>query len=151
MEEWVSEKFRSATARWLFGTANGLVTLALFPVGVGIAIAAVVWVVNRFTVYTLTSQRLIIEEGVIFKSVDEVELHRVKDVRLSFSLLNQIAGIGRIEIRSSDPSTPGDQVLHLPHLRDAKRLREVLRKLVEAARRERGVREIDTSITSEEA
>ena len=146
MEETTVETFRPTTGRWLIGTLNGWVTLLLCFVGIGLVILLVVWIVNLFTVYTLTNQRLMIQKGVIFKHLDEIELYRVKDVKLNFSLLNQMVNIGNIEIRSSDPTTPRETHLTLFHIHDARPLRETFRKLVDASRRERGVREIDAGI-----
>lgn len=146
MEETTVETFRPTTIRWLFGTLKGLGTLLLCFVGIGLLILLVVWIVNRFTIYTLTNQRLMIQKGVIFKHLDEIELYRVKDVKLNFSLLNQMVNIGNIEVRSTDPTTPRDAHLTLSYIHDAKAKRETLRTLVDAARRERGVREIDAGI-----
>ena len=92
--------------------------------------------------YQITQQRLIVRRGIVMKSIDEIELYRVKDVRMDFSLLNQMAGIGTICLASSDETTRvGELVMrNVPH---AQKRREELRNLVDAARRQRGVREID--------
>jgi hypothetical protein len=90
----------------------------------------------------VTQERLIVRRGLVFKSIDEIELYRVKDVRMDFSLLNQWAGIGRICLTSSDETTRGGDLV-MRDIPDAHRRREELRRLVDAARRQRGVREID--------
>jgi uncharacterized membrane protein YdbT with pleckstrin-like domain len=146
MEETTVRIFRPTTGRWLIGTLSGWGILLLCFVGIGLGILLAVWIVVRFTIYTLTNQRLIIQKGVILRHVDEIELYRVKDVKLNFSVLNQIVNIGNIEIRSSDPTTPRDTHLTLFNIYDAKSLRETFRELVEASRRERGVREVDAGI-----
>jgi hypothetical protein len=66
----------------------------------------------------------------------------VKDVRLDFSLINQMAGIGTITVTSSDETTRGGALV-LRHVERAAHRREELRRLVEAARQKRRVREID--------
>jgi phosphopantetheine adenylyltransferase len=71
-----------------------------------------------------------------------VELYRVKDIRLDFSLINQWAGIGTICIGSSDETTRGEPLV-IRHIEQAQERREELRRLVEAARQKRRVREID--------
>ncbi len=144
MEETTLQMFRPTTGRWLIGTLNGWGILLLCLVWLLILLA--VLIVNRFTIYTLTNQRLIIQKGVILRHLDEIELYRVKDVKLNFSVLNQIFNIGNIEIRSSDPTTTRDTHLTLFYIYDAKSLRETFRELVDASRRERGVREVDTGI-----
>jgi len=92
--------------------------------------------------YQLTPERLIVRRGIVMKSIDEVELYRIKDVRMDFSLLNQIAGIGTIRLTSSDETTRGASLV-MRHVPQAQARREELRRLVDAARRTRGVREID--------
>src|SRR5690606_535527 len=100
------------------------------------------WIEIMRAKYELTSERLIVRRGIVFKSIDEIELYRVKDVRMHFTLLNQLTGIGRICLATSDETTRASEFV----IRDVPRAharREELRRLVDAARRKRGVREID--------
>jgi len=160
------DTFRSSTLGWLRGTLAGWGTILLFLAGIVgtilsgggmlgdygrwlllLSIAATVvvgikWVQNMAARYEITPERVIVRRGIIFKSVDEVELYRVKDVRLNFTLINQLAGIGNISITSSDETTR-DGCLLLPHIERAQARREQLRRLVDTARQRRGVREID--------
>lgn len=162
----IADRFRSSTLGWLRGTLAGWGTLLLLvggfagmvvasvaglaiPVpapliasGLALAIIAWKWVANLATTYEITGDRLILRRGIFIKSIDEIELYRVKDVRLDFSLINQIAGIGTIGITSSDTTT-GAAPLTMPHVERAEARREELRALVEAARQKRRVREID--------
>jgi hypothetical protein len=100
------------------------------------------WLKNRSTSYEITDQRLIIKRGILFKTIDEIELYRIKDVRLGYSLLNQMTDIGTIILTSSDRTTAGGEftLRDIPMARDR---REGLRKLVDRARQRRGVRELD--------
>jgi uncharacterized membrane protein YdbT with pleckstrin-like domain len=156
------DRFRSSTWGWLIATAAGLGTLLLGLAGIVLAamdaggyglaplvltaialgIIVVKWVQNLAASYAISEERLIIRRGIIFKSVDEIELYRIKDVRIDFSLLNQMAGLGRITVTSSDETTrEGD--LAIPDILRAQERRELLRRLVDAARQKRRVREID--------
>jgi len=158
----VHDTFRPSTFGWLRGTAAGLGTVLMgiagfalmvamagdwgaWPLvltGVAAVIVLVKWIENMSAKYEITPERLIVRRGIIFKSIDEIELYRIKDVRMDFSLLNQWAGIGTICLTSSDETTrTGDLVM--PHIGNAQARREELRRLVDAARRQRGVREID--------
>ena len=160
--EQVLDSFRASTLGWLIGTMAGWGTiliavagvvlaaldvggLGLIPlalVAVSLAIVAWRWLENIAASYEFTNERLIIRRGIISKSVDEIELYRIKDVRINFSLINQIAGIGTISIASSDETTrEGDLVI--ANVSKAQERREALRRLVDAARRLRGVRELD--------
>lgn len=155
------DTFRSSTWGWLRGTLAGWGTLLLIPVGIvlalldtglglwslaltaiGLAVILVKWVQNLAATYVVTDERLIVRRGIIFKSVDEVELYRVKDCRIDFTLVNQWAGIGTLCVSSSDETTrAGDLVMR--HVERAQERREQLRRLVDTARQQRRVREID--------
>ncbi len=151
--------FRSSTIGWLRGTLAGWATLIAAAGGVVAAIALgeplflllpalalllllVLWIRNLATTFELCEDRLLIRHGILFKSIDEIELYRVKDVRIDFTLINQWADIGTISISSSDETTRnGDLVLR--HVERARERRENLRRLVDVARQRRQVREID--------
>jgi uncharacterized membrane protein YdbT with pleckstrin-like domain len=158
----VRDSFRPSTAGWLRGTAAGLGTVLIGIAGfavmvgaagdwgawplalTGLAVLIVLWkwIQNMAAKYEITPERLIVRRGIVFKSIDEIELYRVKDVRMDFSLLNQWAGIGNICVTSSDETTRvGDLVMR--NIDKAQPRREELRRLVDAARQKRGVREID--------
>ena len=158
----VRDSFRSSLGGWLRGTLAGLATVALGIAGFAVLIAAAgdwgawplvltglslvivlaKWIEVMGAKYEVTPERLIVRRGIVFKSIDEIELYRVKDVRINFSLLNQWAGIGTICIGSSDETTRvGDLVMR--HVAHAQPRREELRRLVDAARQKRGVREFD--------
>jgi uncharacterized membrane protein YdbT with pleckstrin-like domain len=138
----VTDQFRSSTWGWLRGTLLGWLTLLLCLVGVGLIIILVKWINNLATIYEITPERLIIRHGIFNKSIDEIELYRIKNIRIDFTLINQLADIGTISILSSDETTR-DAPLVIPHIEAARRRREELRVLVDAARQKRHVREID--------
>ena len=137
-----TDTFRSSTWGWLRGTLAGWLTLLLCTVGIGLLIVLAKWIENLAASYEIGEDRLIIRRGIFVKSLDEIELYRVKDIRLDFSLINQWAGIGTITISSSDETTRGAPLV-LRHIESAERRREDLRRLVDAARQKRRVREID--------
>jgi uncharacterized membrane protein YdbT with pleckstrin-like domain len=136
------DRFRSSTWGWLRGTLAGWGTLLLCLVGIGLVIILVKWIQNLATTYEVTAERLIVRRGIFIKSIDEIELYRVKDIRIDFTLVNQWADIGTITILSSDETTR-DAPLVIRHVEAARARREELRKLVDAARQKRMVREID--------
>ena len=140
----VIDRFRSSTWGWLRGTLLGWLTLLLCLVGVGFLIILVQWVRNLDVTYELTEDRLILRKGIFVKSIDEIELYRVKDVRMDFTLINQWAGIGTISIDSSDETTRAGALV-IPHIERAAERREELRRLVDAARQKRRVRELDVT------
>ena len=162
MTEAPLDTFRPSTLGWLKGTLAGWGTVLLFIAGIVLwllntmnlgmlwlllSVAALGlfvwrWFENLASKFSITEERLIIRKGIIAKSVDEIELYRIKDVRINFSIINQIAGIGTISISSSDETTrEGDLVIR--DVERAQARREELRRLVDTARQKRQVREID--------
>ena len=155
------DSFRSSTSGWLRGTLAGWGTVLLGLAGIAgallvpgwglyllgltalsLIVVLVKWVQNLAATYEITDERLILRRGILFKSVDEIELYRVKDIRIDFTLINQWAGIGNIRVNSSDETTrAGDLVL--PQVEKAQARREELRRLVDTARQKRRVREFD--------
>ncbi|WP_419807648.1 PH domain-containing protein [Sphingomonas sp.] len=159
MPEQQVDRFRTSTLRWLYGSLAGLGTLALVAAGViatvalgtawplaasalGVVLILVHWLRALSSLYEVTDQRLIVCHGLVMKTVDEIELYRVKDIRLDFSVLGQMAGIGTITLTSTDRTT-GDTQFVLPDVPQARDRREGLRGLIERARQRRGVRELD--------
>jgi uncharacterized membrane protein YdbT with pleckstrin-like domain len=144
------DRFRSSTWGWLRGTLAGAAAAAygqwgLYPLlatAAALVLVAVEWFRNLAATFEVCTDRLIVRRGIFIKSIDEVELYRVKDVRLDFTLVNQMAGIGTICVTSSDETTRG-AALRMEHVERAQPRREQLRRLVEEARQRRRVREID--------
>ena len=153
------DTFRPSTKGWLLGTLAGWGTILLAIAGIVVAalgyglyflaltaIALLIvlwrWFENMAAKYEVTEERLIIRRGIISKSIDEIELYRIKDIRIDFTLINQIAGIGRLCISSSDETTRGGDLV-IAGIERAQERREALRRLVDAARQKRRVREID--------
>ena len=158
----VQDTFRSSLGGWFWGTAAGLGTLVLGLLGIvltvavagewgawpllltalALAILVYKWLQVMGSLYEITPERLIVKRGIVMKSIDEVELYRIKDIRMDFSLLNQWAGIGTICMVSSDETTRTGELV-LRDVPKAQARREELRRLVDAARKARGVREMD--------
>ena len=134
--------FRAPMLRWMVGTFFGMIATLLCLAGVGFIILAYVWLGKLSVKYTITNQRLIVNRGLFFINIDEIELYRVKDVQVDFSLLNQTANIGTITVTYSVPNAQGGTLV-MRHIEDATALRETLRNIIQDIRVQRGVREID--------
>ena len=100
------------------------------------------WIETRCHRYAVSDQRIRVTEGVLNKTTDSTELYRVKDVVLFQPFGLRMFGLGNVELRSSDFSTP---LLLLQAVPDPVSLREKILLAAEARRDAKGVRELDVA------
>lgn len=105
--------------------------------GVCVVYAAVVVVTIKATRYEVTSQRIRVRKGIVTKRTDELELYRANDTSLIEPLSLRLFGLGTIEVRTVDTTTP---TVYLQAVHGARHLREELRLAVEDCRDRKGVR-----------
>lgn len=82
------------------------------------------WIRLRSTMYRVTNQRVLVEQGVFSKTVDEIDLRYVEDSTFTQSLVERILGIGSVTLISSDKNTPR---YVLRSIRDPRGVREMIR------------------------
>lgn len=75
-----------------------------------------------FTVYTLTSKRMLIKTGLLHTREEEILLYRVKDVSLSRTLSQKMFGLGNLHIQSSDQTLPKADVVNIKNSREFKEM-----------------------------
>jgi hypothetical protein len=118
-----------------------IVSIILIPIfGLGLIMLLVVFLKLKYTIYTLTDQRLIIQTGVFSRSIESIELYRIKDIKLNSSFTQRIVGIGNILMVSSDKSTP---LISLCGFNNPNIKFNQLRVSVETCRLKKGVKEFD--------
>lgn len=78
----------------------------------------------RSTMYTVTNQRVMIEKGILSKSVGEIDLRYIDDTQFFQNLGARLLGIGNVTVVSSDKTTP---VFVLQGVSDPRSVREVIR------------------------
>jgi len=100
------------------------------------------WIETRCFRYVVSDQRIRIAQGVFSKRTDSVELYRVKDVVLLQPFWLRLFGLGNVELRTSDMTTPLLTVSAVP---EAVTLREKILLAAEARRDQKRVRELDVS------
>jgi hypothetical protein len=115
----------------------GLV-LAVLTLGLSLLFA---WVRARGTHYRITSQRLVIERGLLSKKMEQVDLYRVVDYVVERPLGQRIVGTGNIVLEAMDKTTPQIRLEGLGT--DVVALYERLRYCTEQEKRKRGVRVLD--------
>jgi membrane protein YdbS with pleckstrin-like domain len=96
-----------------------------------------VWIKFASRKYRITNQRLFVTTGLIARKTEEIELFRIKDVKVDQGILERMLGYGTITVFSSDETAPQLVMIGIGRPVDVK---ETLRTLYRAARRDAGVR-----------
>lgn len=97
----------------------------------------------KLSTYQITDQRVIRRTGVFTITTFNIELYRIKDVHLTEPFLYRIFGLGNLRLISSQQTT---NVFEISAINQSRQLQDVIRKLVEKRRTEKGVAEFDTGI-----
>jgi uncharacterized membrane protein YdbT with pleckstrin-like domain len=84
----------------------------------------IAWMRLRSTMYTITNQRVLIEQGVFTKSVDEIDLRYVDDSQFVQTFVDRVLGIGNVTLISSDKTSPR---YVLRSIKDPRAVREIIR------------------------
>lgn len=100
------------------------------------------WMTVKSMIMTVTTQRIRLEWGLLSKHFEEVELFRIRDSKVTRTVLDRWRGIGTVLLISTDPSTP---TLRLPGIREPLKVRELLRAESLRARRAHGVKTLESS------
>jgi uncharacterized membrane protein YdbT with pleckstrin-like domain len=81
---------------------GGLV-LAILTLGISLLVG---WFRSRGTLYKITSQRVVIEQGLFSKRMEQIDLYRVVDYVVERPLGQRIMGTGNIVLEAMDKTTP---------------------------------------------
>ena len=90
--------------------------------------------------YRISNYRIDVEEGLLSKRIDTMELWHVDDVDMVQSVFDRMVGVGTITIRSNDATNP---ILDLRSLPEPRRLLEAVKQRIIAVKRQRGVVKFD--------
>lgn len=94
--------------------------------------------------FRVTSQRVVVEQGLLSKKLEQIDLYRLNDYVVERSLGQRIMGTGTLILRAMDRTTPE---LRLENLKtNVEALYEVIRKASEAEKQKRLVRVVDTEL-----
>ena len=76
------------------------------------------------TLYTVTNQRVMIEQGMLSKSVNEIDLRSIDDTQFFQTFTDRLLGIGNVTLVSSDKALP---TTVLRGIHDPRAVREIIR------------------------
>jgi membrane protein YdbS with pleckstrin-like domain len=109
-----------------------------------VVVVAVVWIVLAMRLlyqqlsvrYTMTSQRLIHEHGLLWRQTDRIEAIDIDDVSVTQGPIARMVGVGNVKVVSSDQSTP---VFYLQGIDDVRAVATMIDEVRRKERRKRGV------------
>lgn len=118
--------------------------------GLGLVFLVLPYVIWRYlvvacTVYEITNERIKHRHGVLNKTVNEIELYRVRDYQVQQPFWLRLVGCGNVVVISADRTT---DALVLWAVKESEHISNTIRELVEASRRARGVRDLDVGPTN---
>lgn len=86
--------------------------------------------------YELTSQRIRVIRGLLGRSIEEIELVRVRDTSVSQHVGERALNVGDVTVLSNDPSNPE---YTLNNISDPMGVRELIRRATMAEKQRRGL------------
>jgi hypothetical protein len=121
-------------ARWAASKTPDLDTAGrIIKIGWLLTLIVLVWQIIVFfialarlqsTVYTITNQRVMIEQGIFSKSLSEIDLRYIDETEFFQSFGDRLLGIGDVTLISSDKAFPNTV---LRNIKDPRGVRELLR------------------------
>lgn len=114
--------------------------LAIPTLGLSLFYALWKYLVISNQTFELTTQRLTCQTGIFNKSVDQLELYRVRDTRLDQPFFLRLFGFGNLTLVTTDATSP---IVLIAGVAGPAQLREKIRNLVEERRSQKQVRMID--------
>ena len=100
----------------------------------------------NFTYYQITKDELIIKTGFFKQETNTIELYLLKDPDMTISLYQRILGIGTIEVTvdTHSETTEGNHCKkYIKNVRNAEKVRKILRDAIEADVMERKITYFD--------
>jgi uncharacterized membrane protein YdbT with pleckstrin-like domain len=116
----------------------GGLLLAILTVGLS---ALVMWVRTRGTLFKITTQRIVIEQGIFSKRMEQIDLYRIVDYVVERPFGQRLMGTGNIVLEAMDKTTPEVRIDGIKT--DVVALYERLRYCTEQEKKKRGVRVFD--------
>jgi len=99
---------------------------------------------SRSTRFKITTQRVVVETGLLSKRMDQLDVYRINDFVVERPFGQRLAGTGNLVLTAMDRTTPEMRLVGLGT--DVVALYERLRTAAEEAKRARGVRVLDNEL-----
>jgi len=112
----------------LFGSVTRLV-IAIATLGLGVIYF---WIQSNSIKYLVTSQRVVVESGILSKHIETLELYLINDIELEKPFVQRLMGTGNLTLIGQDQTKPTLRLVRLPL--DVRKLYEQLRLDIEKSK-----------------
>lgn len=94
--------------------------------------------------YKITNQRIIITDGIIGKSQEEIELHKIRDFSVSQNIVEKMSNVGSVTIYSIDRRLPTITIRNIPQ---PIKVKDIIREAMIKRKNELGIKYNEYSTT----
>ena len=115
-------------------------SIFILPIPLFALIGAYRYLKIRYRTHMVDNDRVVYRNGVFSVKTENLELYRVRDIRLNEPLIYRIFGLGTIEILSTDLSNP---LLEIKAIKNSGKVFQDLLLLVEENRTRKGLTRLD--------
>jgi uncharacterized membrane protein YdbT with pleckstrin-like domain len=116
----------------------GTLLVAILTLGLWLIVR---WFQTLGKSYRITNRRIVVETGVLSKTLEQIDLYRVADYTVERPFGQRIMGTGNLLLKTYDKTTPELHVLAIKT--DVVALYEQVRAATEVDKARRGVRMVD--------
>ncbi|MEI6427110.1 MAG: PH domain-containing protein [Pseudanabaena sp. ELA607] len=95
------------------------------------------WLKSINTKYLITSERIVVEKGILSQRIETVEIYQIDDIELDKPFGQRIMGTANMRLFTRDVSAPTLVLERLPV--DIRQLYEQMRSFIQDARRQRRI------------
>jgi uncharacterized membrane protein YdbT with pleckstrin-like domain len=124
-EEVLWEAKSEVRTAWIWAV---IFCVPLFTIPLSVLILIVAYMKKWGSQYTLTNERLTTSRGIIGKDIDDIEIYRIVDTKVTQGFFQRLFGIGNIWV---DGKT---ETLYMKNIKNPKKRREQIRKMANKAR-----------------
>ena len=110
----------SASPHWLAGVYVYLPCFLLFWLIAPIPVAVYEYFRLKNTRYTVSNERIICESGIFSKTVEQVEIYRIRDLVITRSFLERIFDVGSVTVISTDKTASSLELQCIPNVMEVK-------------------------------
>jgi len=120
----------------------------VFTVGILLSVVPIIYSVYKYLlvacrVYEITTERIIVHEGILSRTRNSLELYRVRDISAKEPIWLRLCSLQNIEMITMDATDPELTIKAIPK---AVGLYEQLRKAIEDCRDKKLVRSLDLPV-----